>query len=273
MAGFKLGDTITGTGNYDTNADVGAIFAQKGQKLGDWKLEASGPGAEQRRYIDTPWGRVYDKAQDDYNRMERGGDNYDEQGNKRTQASTGGAQVGIGRYANESGSDAITGWIDEQGIFQGAAMDRESDADRNWFLAAALSLGIAGAAVGGAAAASGAAGGGAAAGGGTAAAAGGGTAAGAAAGLSTAEIAQLALVGISLAAGKPGGGGSATAGGSGTPDLKGPEAPPAPPMIDYQDLEAPFRAQNRKATKNQTNLNPGGITNALYASGGLLLGA
>lgn len=93
--------------------------------------------------------------------------------------------------------------------------------------------------------------------------------------MSAAEIALAAgsIYGATQS-GKLGGGGSnSTSVEPGDPDIKGPTPPPAPPVIEYQNFIEDFQVANREATRNKTNLNPNDLTNALFASGNLLLGA
>lgn len=112
--------------------------------------------------------------------------------------------------------------------------------------------------------------------GGTGAGAGaGGAGSGAGAGgFGLSEAAQLALAAGSIySATQMPESGQSTSVDPGDPTIEGPTPPPAPPVIEYQDFVQEFELANKKATRNKTNLNPGGITNALHASGNLLLGA
>lgn len=139
---------VRGNTNWNENQELLQIESLKGQKVGEWKSEPGYSGDEVRYYIDTPFGRFYDQQHDEYNAKERSGDNYDEQGNKRSTPGGAGGQVGIGRYSNQHGSDGITGQIDKDGVFHGIQMNRESNRDRNKFLLAAAALATAGAAYG-----------------------------------------------------------------------------------------------------------------------------
>ncbi len=254
---IKLGDTIQGTGDHDTQDWWKELNSMVGQKLGDWQTEDiagsfqqaagmdAGEGSTtpsyQRRFIDTPWGRVYDQALDvkERNRIS---------GNEEGQLPynpAGGTGFGIGRFENEHGSDSIKGAIDANGVFLGANMDRESNAEMNTWLAFMATVGIGGA--------------------------------GGFAGLGLSEAAQLALAAASVyqstRSGDSAGSTSAGAGDGAAGDVKGPEAPPPPPILEYGAFVEDAAAANAARTRNKTNLNPASVSNLLVASGNLLLGS
>lgn len=150
---FKWGDTIQSPGNWDQSEEIKRLMAEQGKDYGDWQTDPT-TGI---RYIDTPYGRVQNANQLMYNpNVEEGSTAYMDP--NKTQGLVG------GRHANEKGSDAIRGVIDDQGVVTRMGMDRESEKDRNLAIAGIVGLGAA-AYLGAGAAASGAGGAGGASGG------------------------------------------------------------------------------------------------------------
>lgn len=171
---FIWGGTIRSTDpnaqGHLEDANMQALFGMQGSKLGDWQWDP----ARNSRYIDTQYGRLYAGDQHTINFANEAsiGGNESQGALSNFQALSGGnnlapylsgdwqnfggASIRLGEHANNSGSDAIQGYVDENGVLQFVGMDRESPARRNAILAAIATAGIGGAVAGGVGGASGA---------------------------------------------------------------------------------------------------------------------